>query len=277
MTEIDARLDHIQLHSPAPERLAVFFDDVLGMSRSRVDSGQWLCAGRERTLLIASGTDASLGFAAYSFAQPAQLAEHRRRIERAQVPMLANPSPLLDAQAFAVRDPDGNQIVFGLRRNASGSGRFVLPGRLQHLVMRTTQPEKMVEFYSSVLGFIPSDKVLDGEGVLRACFLRSDAEHHSFACFRAPEARLDHHSYETTDWDKLRDWADHMSERATPIFWGIGRHGPGDDLFFMVRDPDDNLVEISAEIERCAPDRPMGVWPHEQRTLNVWGNAIMRS
>jgi hypothetical protein len=48
-------------------------------------------------------------------------------------------------------------------------------------------------------------------------------------------------------------------------------------VFFMVKDPDDNLVEISAELEVCAADRPVGVWPHEQRTLNLWGSAIMRS
>jgi catechol 2,3-dioxygenase len=45
----------------------------------------------------------------------------------------------------------------------------------------------------------------------------------------------------------------------------------------MVRDPDGNLAEISAEIEHCAEDRPAGLWPHEERTLNVWGKAIMRS
>jgi hypothetical protein len=45
----------------------------------------------------------------------------------------------------------------------------------------------------------------------------------------------------------------------------------------MVRDPDGNLAEISSEIEVCTPDRPMGIWKHEERTLNLWGKAIMRS
>ena len=53
--------------------------------------------------------------------------------------------------------------------------------------------------------------------------------------------------------------------------------GPGNDVFFMVRDPDGNLAEISAEIEVCAPERPEGIWPHEQRTLNLWGMALMRT
>ena len=36
-------------------------------------------------------------------------------------------------------------------------------------------------------------------------------------------------------------------------------------------------AEISAEIEVCAPERPEGIWPHEQRTLNLWGMALMRT
>ena len=49
------------------------------------------------------------------------------------------------------------------------------------------------------------------------------------------------------------------------------------DNFFMVRDPDGNLAEISCDLEVCAEDRPAGLWPHEARTLNLWGNAILRS
>ena len=45
-------------------------------------------------------------------------------------------------------------------------------------------------------------------GELSAVFLRSDPEHHSFATFRAPESRPDHHSYETGSWNAIRDWGD---------------------------------------------------------------------
>ena len=57
-----------------------------------------------------------------------------------------------------------------------------------------------------------------------------------------------------------------MAKDGIPIHWGIGRHGPGNDVFFMVKDPDGNLLEISAEIEHCDPARPAGTWRHEQRT-----------
>src|SRR5262249_48867670 len=102
-------------------------------------------------------------------------------------------------------------------------------------------------------------------------------EHHVIAIFEASEYRHDHLSFETTDWTALRDWADRLSALGVPLVWGVGRHGPGNDTFFMVHDPDQNLAEISAELEVCGPERVEKLWPHEQRTLNLWGYAIMRS
>ena len=143
--------------------------------------------------------------------------------------------------------------------------------------MRSAQTSTLLPFYRDVLGFVVSDRVEDQSGRLRACFLRTDPEHHVIAIFEAPERRHDHLSFETTDWTALREWADRLSALGAPLVWGVGRHGPGNDTFFMVHDPDQNLVEISAELEVCGPERVEKLWPHEQRTLNLWGYAIMRS
>ena len=107
--------------------------------------------------------------------------------------------------------------------------------------------------------------------------MRSDPEHHSFAAFRAPAVRGDHHSYETTCWNDIRDWADHMGRQNIKLWWGPGRHGPGNNLFFMVEDPDGYKVELSAEIELMPREMAARSWKHEERTLNLWGQAWMRS
>ena len=137
--------------------------------------------------------------------------------------------------------------------------------------------ERSLKFYRDDLGFVLSDRVQDEQGTLRACFLRTDHEHHALALFGSAETRLDHISCETRDIGSLAAWADRLAGRRVALHWGVGRHGPGNDVFFMVKDPDDNLIEISAELERVDAARPTGVWPHEQRTLNLWGTAIMRS
>lgn len=45
----------------------------------------------------------------------------------------------------------------------------------------------------------------------------------------------------------------------------------------MIEDPEGHKVEFSAELELMPQEAPHRTWPHEQRTLNLWGSAWMRS
>jgi len=194
----------------------------------------------------------------------------------------------LPAHALAFRDPDGHCVVFAsadVDANevdtdvlaAASNAKALPPAITQHLGIRTPNIDAMAIFYSEVLGFVVSDRVHDDQGQLRACFLRTSELHHALALFGAPVSCFDHQSFEAPDWEGLKQWADHMGDLRQEIVWGVGRHGPGNDVFFMVRDPDGNLAEISSEIEVCSAARTIGIWKHEERTLNLWGKAIMRS
>jgi catechol 2,3-dioxygenase-like lactoylglutathione lyase family enzyme len=167
-------------------------------------------------------------------------------------------------------------MVFGVA-HPQESACEGLPARLQHIVVASADAARLAEFYQRVLGFVLSDNVVDAEGGVRTSFLRCSSEHHNFAVFQADENRLDHHCYEAGDWSLIRDWGDHMASQHIPIKWGPGRHGPGNNLFLFIHDVDGNWVELSAELEVVTPDRPAGVWPHEERTLNSWGQGFLRS
>ena len=275
--EIGAHLHHLQLHSPDPEALARFYARCYGMSAAPCEGG-WHCAGPGRDLLIAAGPAKRLGFAAFAFGDSAALAAHRARVET-RADLRPNCSSLFDNRGFSVIDPQGNSATFGLAGEESSAVQYPVPApiRIQHFALRSTLPAELLAFYRDALGFIVSDRVEDETGRVRACFLRTDAEHHALAIFDSTEACHDHLSFETTGWTALRDWADHMGRLREPIVWGVGRHGPGNDVFFMIRDPDGNLAEISAEIEVCAPGRAEGRWPPAQRTLNLWGMGLMRT
>lgn len=276
--EIGARLHHLQLHSPDPGALAGFYARAYGMAAAPREGG-WHCARPGCDLLIAPGPANRLGFAAFAFGNDAAVAAYRTRVA-ARIAVRENCSPLFADQGFSVTDPHGNTIAFGRAAVADVAATPLpvpAPIRLQHFALRSTLPAELLAFYRDVLGFVVSDRVQDDSGRVRACFLRTDAEHHALAIFDSTESRHDHLSFETTGWAALRDWADQMGRLREPIVWGVGRHGPGNDVFFMVRDPDGNLAEISAEIEVCTPGRAEGLWPHEQRTLNLWGMALMRT
>jgi catechol 2,3-dioxygenase len=287
-----ARLDHFRLDSDDPPRLAAFYHDALGMAPEKLGDGTILVSGRERRLIIGRGTPGAQPYLAFRLGEPAQLDRMIRQIRARDVRLAASPTPLFDDGAFAVTDPDGRQVVFGVTRGggvtrnagphatASDLAAARLPGRLQHVVVATRDLPPMLRFYEEVLGFTVSDYVCEGEDAARAPtvgFFRSDPEHHSFGVFRAPETRPDHHAYEAGSWNDIRDWADHMASLHIPLWWGPGRHGPGNNLFFMVKDPHGYLVEISAELEIVPDGIEKREWAHEERTLNLWGPGFMRS
>jgi len=274
-----ARLDHIQLMSEAPDTLAAFYQKVMGMQTHRVNQDLWLCQGPERSLLIGHGRSKTLKFGAYRCEKENDLMALRARLEERGVPLLCSPSPLFTADAFSFLDPDGNQLVFGLSEQGTYSNsKSSLPGRLQHLVVASDNAESLVRFYTDVVNLIVTDTMLD-HGAVAACWMRTDmdSEHHSFAIFRAPEKKLDHYSFEVGDWARIRDWADSFAEEGIKLSWGPGRHGPGNNLFIFIHDPDGNWIELSAELEVVGRERLSGVWLNEPETLNRWGHAFMRS
>jgi hypothetical protein len=176
---------------------------------------------------------------------------------------------------------------------------------LSRLELLASDPHALARFYASTFRLQPTqdgDTVtcsaperqlvfVRGEGgqLLRAAFRfheRASFEaHRDFVRERGVET-LERHAAAYT----VRDPVGHLitfqtpaeaprAEPSDPTFaaWGIGRHGPGNDTFLMVKDMDGNMGEISSDLEVCVPGRPAGIWPHQPQTLNRWGVAIMRS
>jgi catechol 2,3-dioxygenase len=273
----DLRLNHSMLLTPNPTELSNFYKDALGMEITQQEE-LVICKGPDRCIVLGEGKTKTLGFAAYACKTSEELAQLSDKISASGGSIEDSPSPVFDENAFSINDPDGNTFVFGVvPENSNSYARKGLPGRLQHVAFASNEPEKLLEFYTQTLGFLLADRVEDDKGVLKASFFNMDAEHHSLAIFAAGEKRLDHHCFEAVDWNYIRDWADYLAQFEIPLQWGPGRHGPGNNLFFMIRDTEGNWLEISAELEIITEDRPTGLWNHEEKTLNSWGQAMLRS
>lgn len=268
-----AYLHHVEFHSADPARMARFYADAMDMQARETAPGAWTCEGPARRVMFAPGIPRTLGYAGFAVRDAGALDGIRAMAEAAGAPLLPSPSPLFQDGAFAVRDPDHNLIAFGLAREEPA--RPGLRGPLQHLTLASRDPDAVERFYVDALGFLASDRVRTDDGRLTTVFTRSNHEHHSLACFRQDRVGVDHHSYEAGDWSVIKDWCDRLGDRHIPLMWGPGRHGPGNNLFVFIEDPDGNWIEISAELE-VVHDRPVKEWRHEPRTLNSWGRAIMR-
>ena len=273
-----ATLHHLALGSPDPRALAAYHERVMGLSLRDTKRGILGQAEGRRTYFV-PGEARTLAFAGFAVDGANELDALRGRLRDAEWPFeeLDGGTELFEPGVVVLDDPDGHRLFFGVARPSGGGGGEQMIARLQHVVVASLNASRLARFYQEVLGFKLSDNVIDEAGDLRTAFLRCSEEHHSFAVFQASSNRFDHHCYEAGDWGLIRDWGDHFARERVKVEWGPGRHGPGNNLFLFIHDLDGNWLEISAELEIVAPDRPVGEWPHEQRTLNSWGTAPLRT
>jgi catechol 2,3-dioxygenase len=277
-TSTPARLLYLHLGSKEPQRQIDFYQRMMDLQCTHQPDGSAVLLGPNRAVQISPADKPGLLAAAYRLASPQHLSELRQRLEQKGCPVENVDSPLLDAGAFSIRDPQGRETIFGTASTLQHADLPGMPGRLQHVVFQTTELEAMIDFYVNTVGFTISDNVVDEEtGQLTTCFLRSDDEHHSLAFFRGSRNEWDHHCYETSGWNDIRDWGDRFAKEHITIFFGPGRHGPGNNLFFMVVDADRNRLELSAELEITPAGQAPGNWPQCEHTLNSWGRAWIRS
>lgn len=274
--QASAYLHHLHLNSPDPEGLAHWYGRVMNMTVQPVGPNLLLATGPSRQVLFSKGEARTLAHAGFAVRDAASLAQFRQYTEQNGTPTVSVDNPLLAPGAFGVNDPDGNLILFGLSRERLTSPDGFIRGPLQHLTLATRDVQAIEDFYAGKLGFGISDRVVNDRGKVMTSFMRGNHEHHNLACFFQLRQGVDHHSYEAGEWNSIRDWCDHLATEGIQLFWGPGRHGPGNNLFIFIKDPDDNWIEVSAELE-VVHDRPVRTWPHEERTLNLWGRGVLRA
>ena len=281
-----AQLDHLRLDSDDPAMLADFYATAFGYHQTSLPDETYLLQGPGRRLIVGPGEPGARPYHGYRLQNRQQLEDVRDFLQGQGLNTEPSPSTIFQEDAVAVRDPDGWLSVFGLPRTDLPSQKVNnvpsavnLSGRLQHVVVATDNLQPMMKFYEKTLGYVASDYVnadMGDPASKKVAFYRSDPEHHSFAVFSASEVRSDHHAYEVDDWNAIRDWADHMASLQIKLWWGPGRHGPGNNLFFMILDPHGNQVEISAELENMPREVAARIWPMEESSLNLWGPGWIR-
>ena len=127
-------LDHVCIQTSAAKAMRDFYRDALSMREIRLNKTSWLLEGAERRLIFSEGTSKTIGFSGFRVLNDNKLISLRKAIEEKGAILVENPSPLFQQGAFAVVDPDGNKISFGVRSSANSKSEG-LEGRLQHVVV----------------------------------------------------------------------------------------------------------------------------------------------
>ena len=142
------------------------------------------------------------------------------------------------------------------------------PTKLSHAVFNSAEVEEATQYYSDVLGFKLSDRtrIMD--------FIRCNRDHHSIAFARAAGSTLNHIAYEMPDLDSVMQGAGRMRDAGYPIEWGVGRHGPGANVFAYFIGPDNVVIEYTGEVDQVDDDYPTGMpedWTWPPGRVDRWG------
>jgi catechol 2,3-dioxygenase-like lactoylglutathione lyase family enzyme len=140
-------------------------------------------------------------------------------------------------------------------------------GKLGHVVLRSSDLERSVRFYTEVLGFSVSDVYPEAMVPGGMVFLRCNADHHGVALvggMAAPTAgdELHHLAFEVATLDEVVLAREHLKRHGVAIDFE-GRRRAGAQIAVEFRDPDGHRLEIYWGVDQVGSDghvRPPGEW-----------------
>lgn len=144
----------------------------------------------------------------------------------------------------------------------------VRPRKVGHVVLFTTDIERKVEFYSSVFDM----KLADGiSHFLRFMYCSTGSDHHVVAFAKSGGIGIQHTGFEVGSADEAAMGGRQMGDKGHTLTWGPGRHGPGSNAYFYMRDPWNGMVEYFADMDYipAESDWEPGIW--EKEDTIVWG------
>lgn len=147
---------------------------------------------------------------------------------------------------FAMHSPEGQPVFVSsdVDRLAVGRQDRSRPTKLTHVVLNASRTDAELAFFIEALGFRHSDSTDMME------FVRCTSDHHSLALVRTEGPSLNHMAYEMPDIDGLMRGAGRMKQNGYNVEWGLGRHGPGNNVFTYFVEPNGFVTEYTTDVEQ---------------------------
>jgi catechol 2,3-dioxygenase len=285
--EVLLRVEHAQLRAPDPSALAAWYTDVLGLAeRERDGATIYLgCGGEDRHHLSIVPGEPGLDHVALLVDNEARLSvidqhfarhgvDHERRSDASPGVHLAVRTTLPTGHAVdvVVRDHRQGYLIATEWSSAAASA----PTELNHVSFATTDPAGLYRHLAEVLGMRTSDIACAEDGYLLAAFMRVGANHHDLALLPGARDAMHHLAFSIADVGELVTFADRLTRHGSRPEVGIGRHGPGNNIYLYVRDPAGHRVELSTQLARITDrDAPPRIWtgpPTE--SFNLWAEMM---
>jgi catechol 2,3-dioxygenase len=147
---------------------------------------------------------------------------------------------------FSLMTPEGHPLTISsnVAEHAGAIDDTSRPTKLSHVVLNSAEVEKQTEFFIDALGFKLSDSTFMMD------FVRCCSDHHSIAFARGKGPSLNHMAYEVPNMNGLMYGAGRLKKNGYEIAWGVGRHGPGNNVYSYFVEPNGFVTEYTTEVEQ---------------------------
>jgi catechol 2,3-dioxygenase-like lactoylglutathione lyase family enzyme/predicted enzyme related to lactoylglutathione lyase len=251
-----------------------FYEDVWTLRPIASAGGltQFAGAGAAHPILTVVGGGAAVRRMIWNARSMAALEELHGRIRAAGLAVSASHRAFDDGFGigFDSRDPEGRTVSFVALDGAAASppvrDRIT---KVTHLNLNCGAYDVMRAHMAGALGFRVVDETKTNG------FFNCDVDHHALVIGRSPmPPTLNHIAFEMPDLDSMMRMCGTMRENGYPIEWGVGRHGPGDNVFAYFAGPEDMPIECTAEVLQIGGDyayRGPDAWGFPPGRTDQWG------
>lgn len=271
-------LRSVDLGTPDLDRSVAFYRDVWGLAPVTREAGvvYLRATGRDHHVVaLYQSEQPELGAVTFRAARADDLDSIAANAQAEGARLIRSPAPNQapdGGMMLAIRAPDGGvlRFVHDDLSHMPEPQQGDRPERLAHVNLNSTDVDRSAAFYERALGFRLTDRSK------AMAFVRCNSDHHAVVIADAKVSGLNHVAFLMPNLEAVMRGSGRMIDAGYPIAWGVGRHGPGDNVFSYFIDPVGTVIEYTAEVLQVddsyvvrGPDH--WVWPPGR--TDQWGIA----
>jgi catechol-2,3-dioxygenase len=278
------KLGYAEFNAAKLEQELSYYTDVMGATLVETggDGTHYLSLGLDHhNIALKAAASPSLGVTGFQLSPGTELKAFETHLAAhgIQSRRLTDARPGIPA-LVEIPELGGHNLQFyaDMAMPAPGFARTgIVPNRLGHIALMSPEGGKLVDFFTSVMGFHATDWFEDV-----ATFLTCNYDHHVVNILTVPVTKMHHIAFEMRGAAHQYQASDQLARAELPIIWGPSRHTAGHNFASYHYDQEGFLVELYADMDVFVPEqgyfeprpwheqmpqRPR-VWPLAQ--LNAW-------
>ena len=293
-----SHLAHVELLTPKLDESAAFFTGALGLvETARADNSVYLrCWGEfyHHSVVLTAAKQPALGHAAWRSEGPDELVEAVSRIEASGIRGEWRDASIGHGRAYRFRGPGGHahEVFWEVERYAAPAelrstfperpqrmmSRGIAPRQLDHVTVSTKDVRKTALWYRDILGFrFMGFTCLDhNPEIVVFGVVTTNEKSHDLGLggdFSDVPGRFHHLAFWVESHDELLRSASLLLESGTPIEFGPGRHGIGEQGYLYFREPGGLRLELNTGGYRnYVPDWQPVIWRSSQGSNVMYRN-----